>query len=193
MNDVVLLGLLGLTAGVMGGSCVAVIVWKLSARRQRERMATFARAREADRDMLALWQCQQQNAFNSFQAMQAALMGDFLRSVSSVHTKADVSSPTPLRVPPTSIASTELHSATRAELASQSASKLKPASTPHSARPPEMLLTPVSFPECVPVDEAPTRELSDAEIDALSPELPNPALSRRRVLPTPKLPVMRSL
>jgi hypothetical protein len=62
-----------------------------------------------------------------------------------------------------------------------------------SARPPELLLTPL--PEPAPVYEAPApeRELTDEEIDALPPEPLVTDKPRKRVLPPPKKPVMRSL
>ena len=62
-----------------------------------------------------------------------------------------------------------------------------------SARPPELLLTPL--PEPAPVYEvpAPERELTDEEIDALPPEPLVTDKPRKRVLPPPKKPVMRGL
>jgi hypothetical protein len=62
-----------------------------------------------------------------------------------------------------------------------------------SARPPELLLTPLPQPEPVYDEPAPERVLSDEEIDALPPELPTVDRPRRRVLPTPKKPVLRNL
>lgn len=62
-----------------------------------------------------------------------------------------------------------------------------------SARPPELLLTPLPQPEPVYDEPAPERVLSDEEIDALPPELPTAERPLRRVLPTPKKPVLRNL
>jgi hypothetical protein len=63
-----------------------------------------------------------------------------------------------------------------------------------SARPPEWLLTPVPQPKPVYDDEPePMRELSDEEIDALPPDLPVADKARKRILPTPKRPVLRNL
>lgn len=62
-----------------------------------------------------------------------------------------------------------------------------------SARPPELLLTPLPQPEPVYDEPEPERVLSDEEIDALPPELPKAEMPRRRVLPTPKKPVLRNL
>lgn len=45
----------------------------------------------------------------------------------------------------------------------------------------------------IEAEEPALHELSDAEIDALPPDLPVPRPSRRRVLPAPKSPVMRHL
>lgn len=62
-----------------------------------------------------------------------------------------------------------------------------------SARPPELLLTPLPQPEPVYDEPAPEPVLSDEEIDALPPELPLADKPRRRILPTPKKPVLRKL
>ncbi|MDH6594219.1 hypothetical protein M2165_004108 [Variovorax sp. TBS-050B] len=63
-----------------------------------------------------------------------------------------------------------------------------------SARPPELLLTPIVPAEPVPEPEAaPARELTDEEIDALPPELPPAGPPRKRILPRPPKPTLRSL
>ena len=62
-----------------------------------------------------------------------------------------------------------------------------------SARPPELLLTPLAEPAPVYEAPAPERELTDEEIDALPPEPLVTDKPRKRVLPPPKKPVMRSL
>ena len=62
-----------------------------------------------------------------------------------------------------------------------------------SARPPELLLTPLARAEPVYPSEVPTRELTDAEIDALPPELPAAGLPRKRILPAPSKPVLKRL
>lgn len=62
-----------------------------------------------------------------------------------------------------------------------------------SARPPELELTPLPRPEPAPEPEAAQPELSDEELDALPPELPVPGKARKRVLPAPRNPPLRSL
>ncbi|WP_219210047.1 hypothetical protein [Variovorax boronicumulans] len=62
-----------------------------------------------------------------------------------------------------------------------------------SARPPELLLTPLPRPEPIYDEPEPEPELSDEELDALPPELPVPDRPRRRILPAPKKPVLRNL
>ena len=62
-----------------------------------------------------------------------------------------------------------------------------------SARQPELLLTPLARAEPVYPSEMPTRELTDAEIDALPPELPAAGLPRKRILPAPSKPVLKRL
>ena len=62
-----------------------------------------------------------------------------------------------------------------------------------SARPPELLLTPLARAEPVYPSEVPTRELTDAEIDALPPELPAAGLPRKRIMPAPAKPVLKRL
>lgn len=61
-----------------------------------------------------------------------------------------------------------------------------------SPRPPELLHVPIQ-PSTRWADPEPVaRELSDAELDAMPPELP-PISPRKRLLPTPKSPVMGRL
>ena len=67
------------------------------------------------------------------------------------------------------------------------------ASTPMSARPPEILLTPLAragSPDAS--EEPPPRELTDAELDALPPELPAVGL-HKRIQTTPPKRVLRNL
>lgn len=62
-----------------------------------------------------------------------------------------------------------------------------------SARPPELLQTPLPRAEPVYAATEPTRELTDAEIDALPADLPELTLPRKRILPSPRKPTLRSL
>ncbi|MGJ7510597.1 hypothetical protein [Variovorax sp. GT1P44] len=62
-----------------------------------------------------------------------------------------------------------------------------------SARPPELVHTPLPRPQPVLHADESGPELSDEEIDALPAELPVPGKQRKRVLPAPKKPVWRSL
>lgn len=70
---------------------------------------------------------------------------------------------------------------------------LAPSPPAVSARPPELLLTPLPRPEPVYDEPEPMPELSDEELDALPPELPAPDIPRKRILPAPKKPVLRNL
>jgi hypothetical protein len=62
-----------------------------------------------------------------------------------------------------------------------------------SARPPELLLTPLPRQEPVYDEPESERMLSDEEIDALPPELPLEGQPRKRLLSPPKKPVLRNL
>lgn len=62
-----------------------------------------------------------------------------------------------------------------------------------SARPPELLLTPLPQPEPVYDEPEPEGVLSDEEIDALPPDLPMAGKPQKRLLATPKKPVLRKL
>ncbi|MDN4586941.1 hypothetical protein DBA29_00280 [Xenophilus aerolatus] len=62
-----------------------------------------------------------------------------------------------------------------------------------SARPPELELTPLPRPQPSTDAGAAAAELSDEELDALPPDLPEPGKARRRILPPPKRPPFRSL
>jgi len=62
-----------------------------------------------------------------------------------------------------------------------------------SARPPELMHTPLPRSEPTYEQEEPAPELSDEELDALPPELPDSGKPRRRVLPAPKKPSLRNL
>lgn len=62
-----------------------------------------------------------------------------------------------------------------------------------SARPPELELTPLPRPEPLQESEVAAPELSDEELDALPPDLPAPDKARKRILPPPKKPPLRSL
>jgi hypothetical protein len=62
-----------------------------------------------------------------------------------------------------------------------------------SARPPELMSTPLPRPQPVHEPEPPALELSDEELDALPPELPASAKPRKRMQAAPKKPVMRDL
>jgi hypothetical protein len=63
-----------------------------------------------------------------------------------------------------------------------------------SARPPELLSTPLPRPKPLYEDEAePLPEPSDAELDALPPELPAAEKPRKRILRAPKKPTLHSL
>lgn len=65
---------------------------------------------------------------------------------------------------------------------------------PVSARPPELLHTPIVRPASVYATEEPAPELTDTELDALPPDLPTPGRPQRRILPPPKKkPTMRNL
>jgi hypothetical protein len=68
-----------------------------------------------------------------------------------------------------------------------------PARASPAARPSELLGTPRPQPAPVYAPEAPERELSDQEIDALPPDLPAPTRLQARKLPTPKKPVLRNI
>lgn len=62
-----------------------------------------------------------------------------------------------------------------------------------SARPPELMHTPLPRPQATYEQVEPVPELSDEELDALPPELPGSGKPRKRVLPAPKKPSLRSL
>lgn len=62
-----------------------------------------------------------------------------------------------------------------------------------SARPPELIHTPLPRPQPAYVPEEPVFELSDEEIDALPAEIPAPDRARKRLLPAPRKPEMRGL
>jgi hypothetical protein len=62
-----------------------------------------------------------------------------------------------------------------------------------SARPPELVHTPLPRPEIEHVAEQSELELSDAEIDALPPELPHPVKSRKRLPFAPAKPPFRGI
>ena len=62
-----------------------------------------------------------------------------------------------------------------------------------SARPPELMHTPLPRPEPTYEREEPAPELSDEELDALPPELPDSGKLRKRILPAPKKPSLRNL
>ncbi|MDM0112107.1 hypothetical protein QTI66_08095 [Variovorax sp. J22R133] len=62
-----------------------------------------------------------------------------------------------------------------------------------SARPPELLHTPLPRREPFDAPEHVERELSDEELDALPPELPTPDKPRKRILPAPRKPPLSSL
>ena len=64
---------------------------------------------------------------------------------------------------------------------------------PVSARPPELLHRPIVRPAPAYAFEEPAPELTDAELDALPPDLPAPAKPQRRILPPPKKPSFRNL
>lgn len=59
--------------------------------------------------------------------------------------------------------------------------------------PPAAVLQPLPRPQSVDLAAAPEVELTDDEIDALPPELPAPALPRKRVLPPPRKPTLNRL
>ncbi|QSI30839.1 hypothetical protein GNX71_15160 [Variovorax sp. RKNM96] len=71
--------------------------------------------------------------------------------------------------------------------------KPAPAPSPVPANPPESMgmrrppLAPAESPE------VPERELSDEEIDALPPDLPPPLRPRRKKMPAPSKPILRSI
>ena len=62
-----------------------------------------------------------------------------------------------------------------------------------SARPPELMHTPLPRPQPEFEPEAAAVELSDAEIDALPAEVPMAVRPRKRILPAPAKPVLRDL
>lgn len=62
-----------------------------------------------------------------------------------------------------------------------------------SARPPELMQTPLPRSQPAFEPEAPAVELSDEEIDALPAEVPMAGRPRKRVLPAPTKPVLRDL
>ncbi|CAN5887453.1 hypothetical protein BH11PSE13_BH11PSE13_39430 [soil metagenome] len=64
---------------------------------------------------------------------------------------------------------------------------------PMSARPPELMQTPLPRVEPVYSATVPTRELTDEEIDALPADLPELTLPRKRILPSPRKPTLRNL
>ncbi|RZL93301.1 MAG: hypothetical protein EOP76_09545 [Variovorax sp.] len=64
---------------------------------------------------------------------------------------------------------------------------------PPSARPPELMHTPLPRPEPVQVPDVMERELTDEELDALPPELPAETRPRKRILPAPKKPTLNRL
>ncbi|WP_211462542.1 hypothetical protein [Collimonas silvisoli] len=67
------------------------------------------------------------------------------------------------------------------------------ASTAIAVRPPELPRAPIVPHEPVQIEEEPTRELTDEELDAMPPELPTAEKPRKRIMPTPKKPTFRSL
>ncbi|APW38284.1 hypothetical protein RD110_14690 [Rhodoferax koreense] len=196
-----LAGLAGL-AGVLVG---AAIVWRLGLGRTVGEMSTEDRARAPDgdpllpeihnllrqhreatakahagtREMLSQWHTQQQHGLAAFAAAQVALLDDFLKS--QTVPRADVTPPAG--------ATPTTPSVPRPSLAPM---QPRPSAAP-SARPPELSSKPLAAPAPAAIEEAPARELSDAEIDALPPDLPARAPPRRRVLPAPKSPAMRRL
>ncbi len=75
-----------------------------------------------------------------------------------------------------------------------SAPRTSAASVPSvTTQAPGMLHAPIGAPALTDRDVEPPRELTDEELDALPPELPTPDKSRKRILPAPKKPVLRSL
>lgn len=63
-----------------------------------------------------------------------------------------------------------------------------------SARPPELLQSPIVRPAPVYATEEPSPELTDTELDALPPDLPTPGRPPLRILPPPKnKPTLRNL
>jgi hypothetical protein len=62
-----------------------------------------------------------------------------------------------------------------------------------SARPPELELTPLPRSQPSRDPEVGVPELSDEELDALPPALPEPGKARRRILPLPKKPPFHNL
>lgn len=62
-----------------------------------------------------------------------------------------------------------------------------------SARPPELMHAPLPRPQPTYEIETPEPELSDEEIDALPPEIPDAGRPRKRILPAPKKPSLRDL
>lgn len=81
----------------------------------------------------------------------------------------------------------------RSAPASARVSVPRPIPAPPSARPPELSETPRPQPVPVYAAEAPERELSDEEIDALPPDLPVPNRLSTRKLPAPKGPILRNI
>lgn len=70
----------------------------------------------------------------------------------------------------------------------------RPAPVPPSPRPPEWTEAPLRQPAAAMVaPEEPERQLSDAEIDALPPDLPAPSRFSGRKLPAPKGPTLRNI
>lgn len=81
--------------------------------------------------------------------------------------------------------------AEKAPVAPMTAAKTMSPSSP--ARAPEPRQTQQPALEPVAMQAAPERELTDAEIDALPPDLPAPARSPGRKLPAPRTPVLRNI
>lgn len=145
-------------------------------------------------ELKAELKAEQQRSFVSMEAATTVRLENFLKALATVRAK-EAPAATEAAGTPTSDAPKEA----RKEVATE---KMLPASpvrapaqslpTTPSARPPELLLTPIQPPAPMGGPEPVVRQLTDAELDAMPPELP-PTTPRRRVLPTPKSPAMGRL
>ncbi|MBO9647904.1 MAG: hypothetical protein J7605_05285 [Variovorax sp.] len=81
----------------------------------------------------------------------------------------------------------------RSEVPERKSGQVSPSRPAVSAHPPELMHVPLPRVKPCHEPEEPKLELSDEEIDALPPDLPQPAKQRRRILAAPVKPPLRSI
>jgi hypothetical protein len=220
MSEAMTLGLACFAAAFIGAAAGAALVWRALVRRidgasnadpaiqeMLHRMpallqqtlkieSDFYAQRQSERDgaqssRLERWQAEQEQSAARREERSAAELRDVLLALSrrpEASVEVAVVQQAPTRPEPTTSPEPQPHPLPQPQ-------PREPAAfvQPVSARPPELLQTPL--PRAVPVYSAPEpqRELTDEEIDALPADVPASDKPRKRILPSPKKSVLRNL